>query len=262
MRLFKSREEKEQIDASRAEWDEFVRTSASGEPLAVRSALAQLQKSPNIAALSGKERRTRADDAFRQYASNVLADDHVTEEEEAVFGEVCDGLGISDQDLQGRFMPVFQRLVVSVANDGRLSVLEDPQLIAKKNENVHLETSAGLTKEVVQREWRGGSSGFSFRIAKGVRYHVGGVRGKSIVVGSQVVIEDTGFLAVTSQRAVYVGSRKSVEFAYPKLLNMEVFSDGIRFQVSNRQNATLFQLSEGMGDVVAATVNAAMQQPD
>lgn len=260
MRLFKSREEKEQIDASRGEWEEFVETAASGKPEVVRSALARLRKSPNIAALPNKERLRRGYEAFVEYAENVLADDHLTAEEEAVFDEVSAGLGITADDFRGRFSDIARRLLIAQANDGRLGVVESPSLMAKRNEAVYLETPAGLTKEVVQREWRSGSSGYSFRIAKGVHYRVGGSRGRSVVVDTELVIEDSGFLAVTSQRAVYVGNRKSIEFAYPKLLNVEVFSDGIRFQVSNRQNATLLQLNEGIGDVVAATVNAAMQQ--
>lgn len=41
-----------------------------------------------------------------------------------------------------------------------------------------------------------------------------------MVLGTELVVEDSGFLAIASQRAVYVGSRKSIEFAYSKLLNM------------------------------------------
>ena len=36
-----------------------------------------------------------------------------------------------------------------------------------------MDANAHLMKEVVDREWQGRSSGFSFRIAKGVRYRVG-----------------------------------------------------------------------------------------
>jgi hypothetical protein len=259
MKLFKSREQKEQVDASRAEWDEFVQTASSGGPAAVRSALARLTRSPNIAALSDKERRERGDAAFRQFAENVLADDHLTEEEEAVFDAVSGGLGITQDDLAGRFLPILQRLMIAAANDGRLRMMDSPNLLAKRNEVVHMETAAGLVKEVVQREWRSRSTGYSFRVMKGVRYRVGQSRGHSVAVGTQLVTEDTGVLSVTSQRAVYVGATKTLEFAYAKLVGMEVFMDGIRLSVSNRQKATLLNLGQGMGDVVAATINAAMQ---
>jgi hypothetical protein len=119
---------------------------------------------------------------------------------------------------------------------------------------------AALMKEVTMREFRGGSSGFSFRIAKGVRYRTGSFRGHSVVVGTQLQVADTGVLAVTSTRIVFLGSRKTVEIPYSKLVGLEVFTDGIRFSASNRQNAPLFRLESG--DVVGATVNTAVQRLD
>ena len=71
-------------------------------------------------------------------------------------------------------------------------------------------------------------------------------------------IADTGPLAVTSARVVFLGGRKTMEMPYSKLVGFEVFTDEICFNVSNRQNAPLFRL--GSGEVVAATANAAMQR--
>ena len=116
-------------------------------------------------------------------------------------------------------------------------------------------------KEVVQREWRSGSSGVSFRIAKGVRYRVGQTRGRSVVVGTELQVEDSGVLAVSSQRLAYLGSRKTLEVPYAKLMNVEVFTDGLVVHASNRQRAPLFRFGENMmGDVVAATLSAAVQR--
>ena len=41
-------------------------------------------------------------------------------------------------------------------------------------------------------------------------------------------VADTGILAVTSERAVYVGTRKTVEMPYSKLVNLTVYPDGLR----------------------------------
>jgi hypothetical protein len=68
----------------------------------------------------------------------------------------------------------------------------------------------------------------------------------------------TGSFRSTSQRAAYLGSRKTMEFPYAKLMNVEVFTDGIRFHASNRQRTPLFAVSNG--EIVAATLNAAMQR--
>ena len=160
----------------------------------------------------------------------------------------------------GRHSDIFVRFVVAKVNDGQLATLESPRLIAKAGEVVHAETSAALMKEVAMRQFQGGSSGVSFRIAKGVRYHVGGFRGQSVVVGTELTVQDTGALSVTSNRVVFLGQQKTMEFLYAKLVGLEVFDDGIRLQVSNRQTVSLIKMHPGMGPVMAATINAAMQR--
>jgi hypothetical protein len=56
-----------------------------------------------------------------------------------------------------------------------------------------------------------------------------------------------------------MGSLKTVDMPYSKLVNLTVYSDGIVFHVSNRANAPLFTIAGGT-DVVAAVVNAAAQR--
>jgi hypothetical protein len=137
-------------------------------------------------------------------------------------------------------------------------VLDNAHIITQKGEVVHAETEAELMKEVTLREFRGGYRGFSFRVAKGVTYRTGWGRGHSVVVGTNLVAEDSGLLALTSKRAVFVGSRKTVELPYSKLINLGIFSDGVQFHMGNRTQAPLFKVENG--DVIGATVNAAVQR--
>jgi hypothetical protein len=258
MRLFQSKEKKQEVEAARSSFAEFARTAATSEPVQARALAATFKQNPTIASLSEKERRERGSEAFRAYADKLLADDLLSAEEEEAFGEVTDALGITDVDFQTTFADVRNRLVVARMNDGRLNVIEEPHVMTKQDEVVHLETAAQLMKETAVREWRGGTQGVSFRIAKGVSYRTGAIRGRSVVVGTEMKVVDEGILAVTSQRVAYMGN-KTMELQYRKLMNIDVFSDGVRIHVSNRQNAPLFRLGKGLGEVVAATVNAAMQ---
>jgi hypothetical protein len=260
MRFFKSQEEKERIDVARSDYEDLVSAAATGEPEKVRDLAVKFKANPTRTALSNRERRKRGAEAFRAFADNALGDDFFTIDEEMAFSEVADALDVDQNAFETDFRDVLLRMAVARANDGRLSVIEDPKLMTKKNEVVHLETGAGLMKEVVLHEWRSGSSGFSFRVAKGVRYHVGGTRGRSVVVGTELQIEDTGVLSVTSQRAAFMGDRKTMEFPYAKLMGVEVFTDGITIRASNRQKTPLFKLEDNMGHVVAATLNAAVQR--
>jgi hypothetical protein len=258
---FQSRARKEQIAAARSAYSEFARAAATSDPQQTRALAATLEQHQGLAVLSEKERRERSSEAFRSYAENVLADDHLTEAEEGAFREVAAALGIGQNDLATTFGDLLNRLVIARVNDGRLGVIDEPHLIAKKGEVVHLETPASLMKQVAQREWRGGTSGVSFHIAKGVTYRTGAIRGRSVVAGTELQVADSGVLSVTSQRIAYLGN-KTIEMTYAKLMSLDVFSDGVRVHVSNRQNAPLFRVDHGIGEVIAATVNAAMQRLD
>lgn len=259
MRLFQSSEKKQQVDAARSIYSEFADAAATSTPEQAHGLAATFKANQELGVLSEKERRQRGSQAFRAYAENVLADDRLTEDEEAAFGDVAEALGVEQTEFATTFNDLLNRLVIARVNDGRLGVIPEPHIMTKKDEVVHLETNAGLMKEVAVREWRGGTSGVSFRIAKGVSYRTGAIRGKSVVVGTELQVADSGVLAVTSQRIAYMGN-KTIELSYAKLMNLDVFSDGVRVHVSNRQNAPLFKVDPGLGEVIAATVNAAMQK--
>jgi hypothetical protein len=88
--------------------------------------------------------------------------------------------------------------------------------------------------------WQGGYSGFSFRIAKGVRYHVGGTRG-SYAQGEEVPTPiDTGTVTVTDQRVVFQGAKQAREWLFSKLLGYQHSASmpWTALQVSNRQKVS------------------------
>lgn len=196
-------------------------------------------------------------EAFKLYTNRLLADDILSADEEEEWDTTSDVLGVDNAALQTTFREQLFRLIIARANAGRMPVMNGSTLLTKKGELVHIEFPAALMKEVTVREFRGASSGFSFPIVKGVRYRVGGVRGRSVVVGTELQVSDEGMLAVTSTRTVFMGSRKTLEMPHTKLLSMTVFTDGLRLHLSNRQNAPLFQLENG--DVVGAVINGALQ---
>jgi len=115
-----------------------------------------------------------------------------------------------------------------------------------------------MLKEVTIREYKGGYGGVSFRVAKGVRFNTGAVRGSMVPVGTEIQVADTGILSVTNKRAVFLGDKKTQEYKYDKLVGMKLFSDAITLQVSNRQNATT--LGTPSPDLIAAYINAASQE--
>ena len=146
--------------------------------------------------------------------------------------------------------------------------MTSPVLMARKGEVVHLEWPAALMKEVALHEYRGGYSGFSFPIGKtGIRYKVGGFRGHSVEAGTRLDVVDMGTLSITSKRVVYMGSKKTMDMPYAKLVNLTLYPDAVQFHLSNRVNAPLFKVADSTTrisgpDAVAAVVNAAVQRAD
>lgn len=255
-------EERKAVKSARERYEALLSelTASSVDPAHVQPQLPQLAES---ARLHGSEVKRLHLQAYRSCIEDALEDDYITVDEEKRINEIANVLDVGEGVLDGELSDLKVRIFVARANDGRLPTLESPHIMLKKDEVAHLETEAALTKEVVDREMRGGYGGVSFRVAKGVRFHTGGVRGKSVVTGTHLEVADTGILTVTSKRAVYTGQRQSIEMPYTKLLGLQVFNDGIQLHLSNRKKPPLFRLGAGLGSAVAAAINAVCQeQPD
>jgi hypothetical protein len=108
------------------------------------------------------------------------------------------------------------------------------------------------------RQFRGGSSGVSVPVGFGIRYRVGAFRGQSVVVGTELVVQDSGVLYVTSQRALFTGRAKTLEFRHDRLVGFEQYTDGLRLNVSNRQTASLLLMNHP--SIAAALIQAAASQ--
>jgi hypothetical protein len=237
-----------------ARYKALLNTAISGNT-AVLPELASIAAEGQV---SERQRRNWNTVAVSQMADRVLADEVMTVLEEDDLLEVAEGLGFTQADLNTTFTGLMKRLVLARANDGRLPVMDGPQLMAQADEIVHGELPAALMKQVALREFRGGSAGFSFRVAKGVRFRTGSFRGHSVVVGTQLKTVDTGVLSITNKRVVFLGAQKTVESKYSKLVGVQVYSDAVSLSVSNRQNASLFTVEDG--PYIAAIINAAAQQ--
>jgi hypothetical protein len=61
---------------------------------------------------------------------------------------------------------------------------------------------------------------------------------------------------VTSQRVLFTGRAKTLEFRNDKMVGLEQFKDGLRLSVSNRQTASLFKLQSP--SIAAALISASV----
>jgi len=111
------------------------------------------------------------------------ADSHLDKQELGTLLDIQKAVGLSDEevDYDDRIYPYVYGTMIEA--EGKLPVVDETQtgsnqVLLKRNEIVHFAQDAELKEmKVVQVGYEGGSQGISFRIAKGVRYHVGGSRG-------------------------------------------------------------------------------------
>lgn len=124
---------------------------------------------------------------------------------------------------------------------GGLPSVEPNAINLCQGEECHLELEAALLEErVVSSGWVSGHSGFSFRVAKGVRFHVGGTRGRHLSQKAVVPVSH-GTLAITSERICFLGVPKSFDARWDQVMGIEPYSDGLSVFIANRTKAPTVQ---------------------
>ena len=126
----------------------------------------------------------------------------------------------------------------------------DNQLAQKKGELV-LWTGTGIYHEAGRgaSTYVGGSQGVSIPLVAGIRYRVGGFKGR-VVPGEEMQIDkDQGFVKLTNQRLIFAGPIATSEGVFSKLLSS--FSNPDRtdfiFGVSNRKKSSGIKFSPDDG---------------
>jgi hypothetical protein len=156
------------------------------------------------------------------------------------------------------------RFVIAGVNAGRFPGAAPPyHILVKPDEEVLVEAPVSMLKEVADRAWQGGFSGFSFPITRGFRYRVGQTQGHMQQVGTKLIVADAGYLSVTSTRIVFSGKSSTREIPYVKLVNLTVFAIGVTecvaIAVSKGQDVDTQTYALSRPHLFAAVITAAAQ---
>ncbi|MCX6388453.1 MAG: hypothetical protein NTX07_06960 [Solirubrobacterales bacterium] len=239
------------MEARYAEWAEYA-TRPDADLSQVPGYLAAASAAANLKPKRADEIRVQA---MRAFLAPLLEDNAITEEEDDWSNRVMGALGVDSDWLSTNMLPETVEVMTARANTGRLEPRDEHELIAKGGEEVYLEVVASLTKEVTVKEFKAGYAGVSYKISKNMRVNTGGTRGRMVPVGTEIQVEDVGIMSITNQRVVFMGSKKTQEFLYTKLVGINMFEEGLTLGVSNRQASSSFQVDHPQ--LVAATVNSA-----
>jgi hypothetical protein len=100
--------------------------------------------------------------------------------------------------------------------------------------------------------WSAGYSGFSFRLARSVRYRAAVAKGKREPGEEAPAAVDTGAATVTDRRVVFQGAKRTREWSFDKLLGYH--NDGrvplTLFHVANREKVSGLLYERGQAEEV------------
>lgn len=251
--LERRREERRTKAATRDEFERVAVYAAAGDAAAIDALPATLAKARTSYRAAELERKLWGTMAVA--IRSVIDDDVLTVQEQNHIYRLAEVLGTPIREIESRDPVLYEELVIAAINDGRLPRVSAPGVLLKAGEEAYGAFGANLVRERDVRQFRGGSSGVSVPVGFGIRYRVGSFRGQSVVIGTELVTQDTGVLFVTSQRALFTGRVKTLEFRHDRLVGLEQYTDGLRLNVSNRQTASLLQLNQP--SIAAALIQVA-----
>ena len=211
--------------------------------------------------LNEKEFAHLKDAMYWQVVQTLIADRRITKQEETVLQHIANILEISSNIYQLAQKEISYFALLESVSNGILPNIQPNEVILQRNETAHLEMPAYLMEErVVSRKIIGKSQGFSFRIVKGVTYRVGSSSG-TIQSETGWVNVSSGNFVITNKRLIFAGSNKSFSFDLGKLLDIQLYSDGIRISVTNRQKPVIVGMysdkaGELCGTILSAIINS------
>ncbi|MBS3933699.1 MAG: hypothetical protein KGZ35_05025 [Truepera sp.] len=198
--------------------------------------------------------------AYNAALRATKADRVVTAEEEAELVKLQQLLMIPESEIAKSKQELARLRLLTEIQNGNPPTIAVPNVILQKGELAYWSEPASILEErVVKRRYEGGSQGFSFRIAKGLSYRVGGHRGH-IVTDTAVVPVSFGELIVTNKRVIFRGDAKSFNIRLDKLLELNLYSDGVRLTDDKGKPRMVKFDDERNTDVVGATLSYAINR--
>lgn len=177
--------------------------------------------------------------ACDQKIAAISSDGVITPEEENELAELMNTLGMTNEDLPDKTQQnLFDVRMLTNISKGLFPNLQ-VNILLKANEICHFATPVQLMEELTKTRYVGGSSGVSFRVAKGVTLRSGSFRGQA-VKESYKKVTDGGTLYVTNKKVLFVGAGKNVSYPMSKIINITKYTDGIKFEKENETKSRVF----------------------
>jgi hypothetical protein len=129
-------------------------------------------------------------------------------------------------------------------------------LVLKPSETLYVDLPGGLVEDRVgQTQFVSGHQGISVPLfnlnGHAVRYNVGATRGHIVRPAPTPTLVDTGTVAITNQRIVFIGGKQTRECLYTKLVSIQHPNSNVAvIAVSNRQKPTVLHFATAVPDTL------------
>ncbi len=186
-------------------------------------------------------------------------DEKITEEEEKELSKIQKYLGVADSEIPNTKKELARFRLLGEIQKGNIPKVEVKNVILQKSEKAYWLEAGTLTEErAIRSNYGGGSSGLSFRIAKGVSYRIGSHKG-SITSEKKFVPVSEGEFIITNQRLIFKGNMKSFAVKIDKILDTHLFTNGFQFtEVNKIKPKLIFFAEEGNHNIIGAILSYAI----
>ena len=221
-------------DANRDGWQQMLSLSSeSALPGRNRENLVtELGDLATSSFVSSEKIRDALLEGWEQAVQTALGDHLISREEETNLADYADRFHLPQEELDrnGARTSVIQGSVIREVVEGNLPdrqqvVGQIPFNLQKSEKLVWVFEDVSYLEERVQRERVGGAQGASIRVMRGVYYHTGGFRSRTV---ETTVTEkmDVGLMGLTNKHIYFAGSSKRFRVAYSRIVAFDPFSDG------------------------------------
>lgn len=120
---------------------------------------------------------------------------------------------------------------------GIVPTMRTDRIMLTQGEICHFSERAILMTEKTQKRYVGSSSGFSFRVCKGVTYRTGQRRGTP--VEESYTEKNKGLLYITNKRIIFVSDKNAFDKKLKSLTAVTPYSNAVQFQFSSKTYTAL-----------------------
>ena len=222
-------------DASR---DRLRRHAALAAGFGGDATLDALDAELEASSLSGGERRALLAGALTDAIDRALDDDLLTHEEEGAIDRYLTRFGLDgdgDPALREARERAAKAMVIRSVCEGTVpdvnfrtapGSMPIPFNFQKSEQLVWLFDGVDYYQMRTRREFRGGSTGASVRVASGVYLRQSAFRGHPVSI-TETVKADAGLLGVTTRHIYFHGARERFRVRLDRIVSFEPHSDGI-----------------------------------